>query len=164
MNDREKDGEAADEGHSLRPPRPVNRQPPCRTNGTSPPRTCWRARRVRASNLTLSSTDICFWIPEISNSLKSEADKVKLEDRPYVRNNSSWPFVDTFFLKAMELADGQSHVALNAALLAHSCMGEGTFHEVIDYRTREAKGSARQLWTAAAFIDVCQRAGQEIIA
>lgn len=85
------------------------------------------------------------------------------ENDRWYHNNSSWPFVDTFFLKAMELADGQSYVALNAALLAHSCMGEGTFHEVIDYRTREAKGSARQLWTAAAFIDVCERAGQEII-
>jgi hypothetical protein len=80
-------------------------------------------------------------------------------DANWYHNNSSWPFVDTFFLKALEMTDGTSRHAQNAALLARTCIGDGTFHEVTDYRTREVKGSGSQLWTAAAFVDTCQRAG-----
>lgn len=80
------------------------------------------------------------------------------EKQDWYHNNSSWPFVDTFFIKALEKSDGMNRSALNAALLARSCVG-GSFHEVTDYRTREIKGSGSQLWTAAAFIDTCKRAG-----
>lgn len=79
-------------------------------------------------------------------------------DRWY-HNNSSWPFVDTFFLRALEMADGGERLALSAALAAQSCTAEGTFYEVRDFRTGEPKGSESQLWTAAAFVDVCRRAG-----
>ena len=77
----------------------------------------------------------------------------------WYHNNSSWPFVDTFFIKAQEMADGICRAAQNAALLARTCIKDGTFHEVTDYRSREVKGSKSQLWTAAAFIDTCRRAG-----
>lgn len=77
----------------------------------------------------------------------------------WYHNNSSWPFVDTFFIKALEMSDGQERGALNTALLARTCIDDGTFHEVTDYRTKRVKGSASQLWTAAAFIDTCLRSG-----
>lgn len=77
----------------------------------------------------------------------------------WYHNNSSWPFVDTFFLKALEIADGVDRTAQNAALLARTCVGNRSFHEVTDYRTREVKGSGGQLWTAASFVDTCRRAG-----
>ena len=80
-------------------------------------------------------------------------------ENDWYHNNSSWPFVDTFFLRAWETVDGIDRTALNAALLARTCIGKGTFHEVTDYRTREVKGSGSQLWTAAAFVDTCRRAG-----
>jgi len=76
----------------------------------------------------------------------------------FYHNNSSWPFVDTFFLKALETTDGYDRTPLNAALLARTCVDDGTFHEVTDYRTRDVNGSPSQLWSAAAFIDVCRRA------
>lgn len=80
-------------------------------------------------------------------------------ENDWYHNNSSWPFVDTFFLKALEVSDGIDRTAQNAALLARTCVGNRTFHEVTDYRTREVKGSGGQLWTAAAFVDTCRRAG-----
>ncbi|HEY9250227.1 MAG TPA: hypothetical protein VIO38_13890, partial [Rariglobus sp.] len=77
----------------------------------------------------------------------------------FYHNNSSWPFVDTFFLHALEKADGRDRNALNAALLARTCVDNGSFHEVVDYRTNKVGGSGRQLWSAAAFLNVCFRAG-----
>jgi len=73
-------------------------------------------------------------------------------------NNTAWPFVDTFFIKALEQSDGQARTAQNAALLARTCRG-GTFHEWVDFRTKAVRGSGGQLWTAAAFVDTCRRAG-----
>lgn len=102
------------------------------------------------------------------------------EDNWY-HNNSSWSFVDTFFIKALELSDGIDRTALNAALIARTCVNDdivgqwkfdergklkpqfkydpGSFHELTDWRTKDIKGSGNQLWTAAGFIDVCARAG-----
>lgn len=76
----------------------------------------------------------------------------------WYHNNSSWPFVDTFFLQAKEMAERRDYTALNTALLARTCIEDGTFHEVTDYRTREIKGSGSQLWSAAAFVNTCLRA------
>lgn len=76
----------------------------------------------------------------------------------YYHNNSSWPFVDTFFLAAQERAHGDDRTARNAALLARVVQADG-FHEVVDMRDKSVKGSGHQLWSAAAFIDVCRRAG-----
>jgi len=77
----------------------------------------------------------------------------------YYHNNTSWPFVDTFFIKALEKSDGENRTALNAALLARTCVNDGTFHEVVDFRDKKPGGSGSQLWTAASFIDTCFRAG-----
>jgi len=72
-------------------------------------------------------------------------------------NHTCWPFADTFFLKAKEIATGEDLTALNAALLARTCVNDGTFHEFVGC-DREPRGSGSQLWTAAALIDVCRRA------
>lgn len=77
----------------------------------------------------------------------------------FYHNNTSWPFVDTFFLKALETCSGEDHTARNAALLARTCRPDGRFHEVVDMRDKAIRGSSKQLWSAAAFVDVCARAG-----
>ena len=74
-------------------------------------------------------------------------------------NNTAWPFVDTFFLWAKEIADNKDYTAQNAALLARTCIQDGSFHEVTDWGTKEPKGSGSQLWSASAFVNVCRRAG-----
>ncbi len=74
-------------------------------------------------------------------------------------NNTAWPFVDTFVLWAKEIAENKSYIDQNAALLARTCVKDGTFHEVVNYISKEPKGSGSQLWTAAAFVNVCIRAG-----
>lgn len=51
-------------------------------------------------------------------------------------------------------AAGTDERSLIAALMALTCIDDGRFHEVRDYRTRQVKGSSRQLWTAAAFLGV----------
>ena len=78
----------------------------------------------------------------------------------FYHNNSAWPFAETFFIKGLEQSDGKDRTPLNAALLARSCTSEGTFCEVIDYRTGHVRQKASsQLWTAAAFLDTCVRGG-----
>jgi hypothetical protein len=77
----------------------------------------------------------------------------------FYHNNSAWPFVDTFFLRAWETAYKVDRTSLNAALLARTCRYDGTFHEVVNYPTKMIGGSGSQLWSAASFIDVCGRAG-----
>jgi hypothetical protein len=75
-------------------------------------------------------------------------------------NNSSWPFVDALFLSAAEKALGESQAAYNLALLARVVKADG-FHELVDMRsgTGAVAGSGHQLWSAAAFISACRRAG-----
>ena len=76
----------------------------------------------------------------------------------FYHNNSAWPFVDTFFLRAWEQAYHVDRTALNAALLARICRLDGLFREVVDFRSKRPQGSRNQLWSAASFIDVCKRA------
>lgn len=73
-------------------------------------------------------------------------------------NNTAWPFVDTFFLWAREKAFGENHQNLNAALLARTCIDDGSFHELVDWKTKSPFGSGSQLWSASAFVNVCDRA------
>ena len=74
-------------------------------------------------------------------------------------NWTSWPFVDTFFLWAKEVAEGKNHSVQNLALLGHTvAKTNGSFREVVDYRTGEIEGSHSQLWSAAAFLNSCKRA------
>jgi hypothetical protein len=77
-------------------------------------------------------------------------------DARWYHNHSSWPFVDTFFLRALSIAEGRDHRNLAAALLASACSPENGFREVRDYRTGEIKGSGSQLWTAAAWLGLGQ--------
>jgi len=92
-------------------------------------------------------------------------------------NMASWPFCDTFFLWGKEIADGGDHTAQNAALLGRSLgtafapkkkkgnnekewgAGLGSFHEKIPLPSGLIDGSGHQLWSAAAFLNVCIRAG-----
>ena len=77
----------------------------------------------------------------------------------YYHNNTSWPYVDTFFLWAREICEGKDYTGMNAALLARTCIGSGSFHEVVNWTTREPYGSGSQLWSASAYVNTCIRAG-----
>jgi len=100
---------------------------------------------------------------------------------PFISGNSgphnmaSWPFCDTFFLWGKSIAEGKDYTDYNAALLARSigttikskkgredkaeADGFGSFHEYITLPDGLITGSGRQLWSAAAFLNVCIRAG-----
>ena len=85
-------------------------------------------------------------------------------------NAAAWPFCDTFFLQAKEIAAGKDYTAYNAALLARTMGtkfsekrdkewgGFGSFHEKVSLPSGLISGSGSQLWTSAAFINVCLRA------
>lgn len=93
-----------------------------------------------------------------------------LEDNKGDHNNASWPFCDTYFLQAKELVDGKDYTGYNAALLARTMGtklsvkresewgGFGSFHEKVELPGGLISGSGQQLWTSAAFINVCLRA------
>lgn len=81
------------------------------------------------------------------------------DDARCYHNLTAWPFVESFFMRARERATGEPTVALELALLARSCVDDGTFHEVVDWRSGKPGWSASQLWTAAAFLGACRRAG-----
>jgi len=90
-------------------------------------------------------------------------------------NQASWPFCDTFFLWGKSIAEGKDYTDYNAALLARSigtaikpkkkmedqaeADAFGSFHEYITLPDGLIHGSGRQLWTAAAYLNVCIRAG-----
>jgi hypothetical protein len=85
-------------------------------------------------------------------------------------NAAAWPFCDTFFLQAKEIADKQDYTGYNAALLARTIGtkfsdkrdkewgGFGSFHEKVPLPSGLISGSGSQLWTSAAFMNVCLRA------
>ena len=85
-------------------------------------------------------------------------------------NQASWPFCDTFFLMAKEIADCKDYTAYNAALLARTMGnklsekrdkewgGFGSFHEKVSLPSGLISGSGSQLWTSAAFMNICLRA------
>lgn len=85
-------------------------------------------------------------------------------------NAAAWPFCDTFFLQAKEIADGKDYTGYNAALLARTMGtklsekrdkewgGFGSFHEKVSLPSGLILGSGSQLWTSAAYMNVCLRA------
>jgi len=94
---------------------------------------------------------------------------------PYVdntgdHNQAAWPFCDTFFLIAKEIAFKKDFSGYNAALLARSLGtklapnkdpewgGFGSFHEKVTLPSGLISGSGAQLWTAASFLNICLRA------
>lgn len=93
-----------------------------------------------------------------------------IENNSGDHNNASWPFCDTYFLQAKEIADRKDYTGYNAALLARTMgtkLGEkrdpswggfGSFHEKVKLPSGIIDGSGEQLWTSAAFINVCLRA------
>lgn len=93
-----------------------------------------------------------------------------IEDNSGDHNNASWPFCDTYFLQAKEITDKKDYTGYNAALLARTMGtkladkrdgawgGFGSFHEKIKLPSGIIDGSGQQLWTSAAFINVCLRA------
>jgi hypothetical protein len=90
-------------------------------------------------------------------------------------NMASWPFCDTFFLWGKSVADGGDYTDQNVALLGRSLgtamrpkkakageewdAGFGSFHEKIPLPDGLIDGSGHQLWSAAAFLNACVRAG-----
>jgi hypothetical protein len=94
-----------------------------------------------------------------------------LADNNGDHNNASWPFCDTFFLQAKEMADKKKYTGYNTALLARtlgtkiadnqdtSWGGFGSFHEKVKLPSGIIDGSGQQLWTSAAYVNVCIRAG-----
>jgi hypothetical protein len=72
--------------------------------------------------------------------------------------NTSWPIVVSLFFRALDKADGKDRTAQCLALVGRVCKSDG-FREYVDMRDKSAKGSGSQLWCAAAFIDICIRAG-----
>ena len=85
-------------------------------------------------------------------------------------NAAAWPFCDTFFLQAKEIADDKDYTGYNVALLARTMGtkfsekrdkewgGFGSFHEKVSLPSGLISGSGSQLWTSAAFMNVCLRA------
>jgi hypothetical protein len=85
-------------------------------------------------------------------------------------NSAAWPFCDTFFFMAKEIADGKDYTGYNAAVLARTIGtklsekveaewgGFGSFHEKVPLPSGIIAGSGAQLWTAASFLNVCLRA------
>ena len=100
------------------------------------------------------------------------------DDGKFYHNNSSWPFADTFFLMAKEKALGVNLTSLNAFILARTC-GQGyskkaenpwgdyelikkevdySFKELTHFASKKPVGSFHTLWTASAYVNVCNRA------
>ena len=75
-------------------------------------------------------------------------------------NNTAWPFVDTFFLWAKEMAYGKDFKNYNAALVARTCFDGQTFRELVNFNTKEPYRSTSQLWTASSFLNICLRSSQ----
>lgn len=90
-------------------------------------------------------------------------------------NQASWPFCDTFFLIAKEIADGKDYTGYNAAVLARTMGtkldpkknpewgGFGSFHEKVQLPSGLISGSGSQLWTSAAFMNICLRANLVVL-
>ena len=76
-------------------------------------------------------------------------------------NNSAWPFVNAFYLRAKAKATGQDTLPYELALLVRSCRRD-TFHEWTHALTREPSGKSAQLWTLAAFLGAAEKMGKVI--
>jgi hypothetical protein len=87
-----------------------------------------------------------------------------LDNKTAYHNNASWPFVTALFMRALENATGEDYTDMHAALLARACRPrnkqKGAFAELINHRNGgKPAGRNKQLWSAAAYIDLCHRAG-----
>ncbi len=75
-----------------------------------------------------------------------------------LHNNSMWPFADTFLLLAVEKALDVDLTELNLQILKNDTV-RGHMGEFRNARTNEMMGASAQLWSIAAYINTCVRAG-----
>ena len=75
-----------------------------------------------------------------------------------LHNNATWPFVDTFYLLAMEKAYGETFVNQNIMIMlnASTC---GHIYEYRDTNLNHIRGAKAQLWSIAGFVNACVRGG-----
>ena len=95
-------------------------------------------------------------------STPCSANGVELIYPPYpgdfvYHNNSSWPFCEALFLRALDHADGQDRSGMKLAMAARACH-EGSFREVVNVRTGIPCHKKNFLWGAASFLDACRYA------
>ena len=75
-----------------------------------------------------------------------------------LHDNSSWPFADTFMLLAAEKAWGRDLTDLNLHILINSAK-DGHLYEFRNLIYNGIACARAQLWTIAAYINVCVRKG-----
>lgn len=75
-----------------------------------------------------------------------------------LHNNASWPFVDTFYLLALEKAYGESFVNQNLLIMINSAV-DGHIYEYRDLNLNHIRGAVAQLWSIAGFANACIRGG-----
>ena len=75
-----------------------------------------------------------------------------------LHNNATWPFVDTFYLLALEKAYGDSFVAHNLMVMLNASI-DGHIYEYRDTNLNHIRGAKAQLWSIAGFINTCIRGG-----
>ncbi len=73
-------------------------------------------------------------------------------------NNSAWPFVNSFYLRAKARATGMDTLPYELALLVRSCHGD-TFHELTSARNGAPSGKEAQLWTIGPFLHAAALTG-----
>ncbi|MCX6327356.1 MAG: hypothetical protein NT144_12010 [Bacteroidia bacterium] len=136
-----------------------------------------KVTRIVASRLgyKVSSKEV---IKEINAPWEVITDDVKQVMAQYKSNSITrrtddvvWIWaVDDLFKTHPEIADGKDYTGYNAALLARTMGtklsenrntewgGFGSFHEKVQLPSGLISGSGQQLWTSAAFINICLRA------
>ncbi|MCF8379223.1 MAG: hypothetical protein K9H49_06580 [Bacteroidales bacterium] len=144
--------------------------------------------KVRYGNVMINQHNLGTAFAIIFGIVEGEAAKKAIQDYPVTdrgiplihpfltdnqgpHNQASWPFCSTFFLWAKEIALKEDFTDYNAALLARTMGtqlaenrdkdwgGFGSFHEKVQLPSGIIDGSGQQLWTSAAYINVCLRAG-----
>lgn len=75
-----------------------------------------------------------------------------------LHNYASWPFVDTFYLLALEKAYGESFVNQNLMIMLNDSV-DGHIYEYKNLMTNYIWGAKAQLWSIAGFVNACIRGG-----
>lgn len=84
------------------------------------------------------------------------------ENDRVLHNNSMWPFADTFFILAMEKVYKKDFTYINMHILMNDAV-EGHMGEFRNTINNEMEGATAQLWSSAAYINTCVRAGHTCI-
>lgn len=75
-----------------------------------------------------------------------------------LHNRATWPFVDTFYLLALEKAYGESFVNQNLIIMLNNAVN-GHIYEYRDLNLNHSRGAIAQLWSIAGFANACIRGG-----